>query len=119
MELRLIPEFSGGGARDVIGRSGGGHGREADTVGLSGGGQGREAEGRGALRTAFAVGSFAACDRFVTGRLRPGETVDVFLVGLRELAVPFGGLGGGALACAFVTGVMAVLTYEVGEAGRC
>ena len=33
MELLLIPTFSGGAARDVIERSGGGHGREADTVG--------------------------------------------------------------------------------------
>ena len=29
-----------------------------------------------------------------------------------------GGLGGGVLACAFLTGVMAVPTDEVGEAGR-
>ena len=55
----------------------------------------------------------------MTGRLRPGETVDVFLAGLRGLAVPFGGLGGGVLACAFVTGARAVLTDEVGVAGRC
>ena len=67
MELWLIPTFSGGAARDVIERSGGGHSREADTVGRrtrpgggygleadtigrrtrSGGGRGREAEGRG------------------------------------------------------------------------
>ena len=65
-------------------RSGGGHGREANTVGRRTRSDGREAgtAGRrkvaGALRTAFAVGSFAACDRFVTGRLRRGETFDVF-----------------------------------------
>ena len=62
-------------------RSGGGHGREPDTVGRRTRSDGREADMAGrrkvarALRTAFAVGSFAACDRFVTGRLRPGETV--------------------------------------------
>ena len=33
MELWLIPTFSGGAARDVIERPGGGHGREEDTVG--------------------------------------------------------------------------------------
>ena len=97
-------------------RPGGGHGREADTATV--GRRTRPGGGR-SPGTAFAVGLFTACDRFVTGRLRPGETFDVFLAGLRELAVAFGGLGGGVLACAFVTGVMAVLTDEVDVAGRC
>ena len=62
---------------------GGGHGREADTVGKWTRSDGREADTVGrrkaarALRTGFTLGSFAACDRFVTGRLRPGETVYV------------------------------------------
>ena len=82
---------------DTVGRSGSGHGREADTVGRRTRSDGREADTVGrrtrsdgreadtvgrrkaarALRTGFTVGSFAACDRFVTGRLRPGETVYV------------------------------------------
>ena len=68
---------------DTVGRSGSGHGREADTVGRRTRSDGREADTVGrrkaarALRTGFTLGSFAACDRFVTGRLRPGETVYV------------------------------------------
>ena len=68
---------------DTVGRSGGGHGRAADTVGRRTRSDGREADTVGrrkaarALRTGFTVGSFAACDRFVAGRLRPGETVYV------------------------------------------
>ena len=58
-----------------------------------------------ALRTAFAVDSFTAYDQFVTRRLQPGETVDVFLAELRRLAVPFGGLSDNMLACAFVAGL--------------
>ena len=50
---------------DTVGRSGSGHGREADTV--------ERRKAARAPRIAFAVGSFAACDRFVTGRLRPGR----------------------------------------------
>ena len=40
-----------------------------------------------ALRTAFAVDSFTAYELFVSRRLHPGETVDVFLAELRRLAV--------------------------------
>ena len=64
---------------DTVGRSGSGHGREADTVGRRTRSDGREADTVGrrkaarALRTGFTLGSFAACDRFVTGRLRPGR----------------------------------------------
>ena len=38
-----------------------------------------------ALRTAFAVDSFTAYELFVSRRLQPGETVDVFLAELRRL----------------------------------
>ena len=55
-----------------------------------------------ALRTAFAVDSFTAYELFVSRRLHPGETVDVFLAELRRLVVPFGGLSDNALVCAFV-----------------
>ena len=107
-------------------RPGGGQGREADKVGRRTRSDGWEADTAGrrkvarALRTAFAVGSFAACDRFVTGRLRPGETFDTFLAGCvssRFRSVDL--VAGEVLACAFVTGVMAVLTDEIGVAGRC
>ena len=58
-----------------------------------------------ALRTAFAVDSFTAYELFVSRRLHPGETVDVFLAELRRLAVPFGGLSDNALVYAFVAGL--------------
>ena len=58
-----------------------------------------------ALRTAFAVDSFTAYELFVSRRLQPGETVDVFLAELRRLAVLFGGLPNKALVCAFVAGL--------------
>ena len=58
-----------------------------------------------ALRSAFAVDSFTAYDQFVTRRLQPRETVDVFLVELRRLAIPFGGLSHKILAFAFVAGL--------------
>ena len=58
-----------------------------------------------ALRTAFAVDSFTAYELFVSRRLHPGETVEVFLAELRRLAVPFGGLSDKALVCAFVAGL--------------
>ena len=98
-----------------------------------------------ALRIAFAVDSFTAYDQFVTRRMQPGRTVDVFLAELRRLAVPFGGLSDKMLACAVVAGLpdtvkqllragtrmdelplphiltraRAVLTDEVGVAGSC
>ena len=56
----------------------------------------------------------------MTGRLRPGETFDTFLAGCvssRFRSVDL--VAGEVLACAFVTGVMAVLTDEIGVAGRC
>ena len=63
-----------------------------------------------ALRTAFAVDSFTAYVQFVTRRLQPGETVDVFLAELRRLAVPFGGLSDKMLACVFVAGLPDTMT---------
>ena len=45
-----------------------------------------------ALLLAFDADSFAAYEQFSTRRLRPGETVDVFIAGLRKLALLFGGL---------------------------
>ena len=56
----------------------------------------------------------------MTGRLRPGETFDTFLAGCvssRFRSVDL--VAGEVLACAFVTGVMAVLTDEIDVAGRC
>ena len=58
-----------------------------------------------ALLLAFGADSFAAYEQFSTRRLRPGETVDVFIAGLRKLALLFGGLPDKALICAFVAGL--------------
>ena len=45
---------------------------------------------RAALKRAFAVDKYAAYERFSTRRLCPGETVDVYLAELRQLATLFG-----------------------------
>ena len=62
-------------------------------------------EGRGDAAGCVCCWFVAACYRFVAGKLQPGEAADVFLAGLRGLTVPFGGLGGGVLACAFAAGL--------------
>lgn len=58
-----------------------------------------------ALLTAFAVDAFAAYEQFTARRLKPGESVDVFLADLRRLAKLFGGLSETGLACAFIVGL--------------
>jgi len=125
-ELRLIPEFGGGESQDVDewfdkaelvcelrGIS------QPETViplRLAGGAfavyqQLPSAEKKDfskikqALRTAFAVDSFLAYERFIVRKLQPGETVDVFLAELRKLAVSLGGLPDKVLSCAFVAGL--------------
>ncbi|XP_043231549.1 uncharacterized protein LOC122386434 [Amphibalanus amphitrite] len=55
-----------------------------------------------ALTSAFASDRFEAYDQFERRRLRPGETVDVFVSELRRLAGLFGGMPDDSLACAFV-----------------
>ncbi|KRY07334.1 Pol polyprotein, partial [Trichinella patagoniensis] len=58
-----------------------------------------------ALLAAFAADPFVAYDQFVSRRLGPDESPDVFLAELRRLATLFGGVSEKALACAFVAGL--------------
>jgi len=58
-----------------------------------------------ALYTAFAADSFLAYEQFISRKLQPGETVDVFLAELRKLAAPLGDLPDKVFCCAFVAGL--------------
>jgi len=125
-ELRLIPEFGGSGSQDVVewldkaalvcelrGIS------KPETViplRLTGGAfavyqQLTSADKKDfekikcALCTAFAADSFLAYEQFISRKLQPGETVDVFMAELRKLATPLGGLSDKVLSCAFVAGL--------------
>ncbi|KRY48689.1 hypothetical protein T03_15204 [Trichinella britovi] len=57
------------------------------------------------LLAAFAADPFVAYDQFVSRKLGPHESHDVFLAELRRLATLFGGVSEEALACAFVAGL--------------
>ena len=52
--------------------------------------------------TAFALNPVTAYKQFTARRLRPGETVDVFLAELRKLATQFGGMTELGFVCAFI-----------------
>ena len=58
-----------------------------------------------ALLRAFAVDRFQAYDEYICRKLRPAESVDVYLADLRRLASLFGGVSDTALACGFVAGL--------------
>ncbi|KRY06917.1 Pol polyprotein, partial [Trichinella patagoniensis] len=58
-----------------------------------------------ALLAAFAADPFVAYDQFISRKLGPDESPDVFLAELRRLATLFGGVSEKALACAFVAGL--------------
>ncbi|KRX79665.1 hypothetical protein T06_11433 [Trichinella sp. T6] len=58
-----------------------------------------------ALLAAFAADPFVAYDQFVSRRLGPDESPDVFLAELRMLAKLFDGVSEKALACAFFAGL--------------
>ena len=60
---------------------------------------------RDALYNAFALDPLAAYDAYVSRRLQPGESPDVFLADLRRLATRYGGVPDRALACAFIAGL--------------
>lgn len=60
---------------------------------------------KSALFTAFALDSVSAWKEFTARKLRPGETVDVYLAELRRLAVLFGGISEKGLTCAFIAGM--------------
>ena len=55
-----------------------------------------------ALYTAFGTDPFIEWKQFVGQRLKPGETVDVYLADLMRLAVPFGRAIDHILECAFM-----------------
>lgn len=58
-----------------------------------------------AVFTTFSVDSYAAYAQFVACRMHPGENVDVFLVDLQKLSVPFDGMTERGLKAAFVHGL--------------
>ena len=60
---------------------------------------------KSALKAAFAVDAFSAYEQFVSRRLLPGESCDVFLAELRRLGQLFGGVSDKTLCCAFVAGL--------------
>ena len=57
------------------------------------------------LYTAFALSPVMAYKQFAARRLRPEETVDVYLAELRKLATQFGGMTEQGLVCAFIDGL--------------
>ena len=57
------------------------------------------------LLTAFATDSFVAYSRFMGRQLRQGETVDVYLAELQQIALLIGELPERWMACAFVAGL--------------
>ena len=57
------------------------------------------------LYTEFALSPVTAYKQFAARRLRPGETVDIFLVELHKLATQFGGMTERGLICAFIAGL--------------
>ena len=60
---------------------------------------------KAALFAAFAPDGFAAYDSFISRRLQPGESADVYLADLRRLSELVGGVPDRVLTCAFVTGL--------------
>ena len=62
-------------------------------------------EVRDALYSAFAMDQLAAYDAYISRRLQPDESADVYLADLRRLATLYGGVPDRALACAFIAGL--------------
>ena len=60
---------------------------------------------KSALKRAFALDKFTAYERFADRKLNVGESVDVYLADLQQLASLFGGLSDNGLCCAFVSGL--------------
>ena len=71
-----------------------------------------------ALFTAFAMDDYAAHTAFVTRRLLPGESVDVYLASLRRYATLFGSVTDRQLAAAFVNGLPADVSGAVRASAR-
>ena len=60
---------------------------------------------KSALKRAFALDKFTAYERFMDRRLYAGESVDVYVAELQQLATLFGGMSEEGLSCAFVAGL--------------
>ena len=71
-----------------------------------------------ALLTAFAADKFSAYEQFVARRLRPSESVDVYLADLRRLSRLAGGVNDAVLACAFVAGLPEAVRHSLRAGSR-
>lgn len=60
---------------------------------------------KNALISAFSIDAYVSYEQFISRRLKPDESVDVYLADLRNLANLFGGIPDKALTCAFVAGL--------------
>ena len=73
---------------------------------------------KAALVAAFGDDPFAAYDLFISRKLRPAESVDVYLAELRRLATAFGGVSDKALGCAFVSGLPEAVRQSLRASSR-
>ena len=71
---------------------------------------------KSALKRAFALDKFTAYERFMERRLRGGESVDVYVTELQQLAVLVKGMSEEGLSCAFVVG-LPIAVKQVLKAG--
>lgn len=71
-----------------------------------------------ALTTAFGIDAFSAYEEFAARRIKPGETVDVYMAALKKLANAFGGVPNKALCCAFVAGLPDSTRHTLRAASR-
>ena len=71
-----------------------------------------------ALKAAFGDDPFAAYDLFISRKLQPAESVDVYLADLRRLATAFGGVSDKALGCAFVSGLPEIVRQSLRASSR-
>ena len=60
---------------------------------------------KSALKRAFAADKFISYEMFIDRKLRDGESVDVYLAELKQLASLFGGLSEDGLSCALMAGL--------------
>ena len=60
---------------------------------------------KSALKSAFAADKFISYEMFIDRKLRDGESVDVYLAELKQLASLFGGLSEDGLSCALMAGL--------------
>ena len=60
---------------------------------------------KAALASVFAYDYFLAYEKFVSRKLLPSETPDVFLAGLKRLSALFSGIRERGSVCAFISGL--------------